>query len=700
MSSMMSSSVLSPDALYARLPEVYRKRDEEQGFPLKALMEILAEQAAIVRDEADRLYDNQFIETCDEWAAPYIGELVGYRYGPEIPGVSQRAAAANQIRLARRLGVALTLEQLATDTTRWPSRVVEFFRLLARPEHLAAPRPNEHYTLDIRNGRQCDALGSAFDTASYTMDTGRISQGEGRHHFRHVGLFLWRLRPYRQPLAPAFRVAARRYLFNPMGINTAMFNVPLTEPDINHIASEENLPVPLARRRISGAHLSAFYGRSFTLFFDGIEQTHDMIQICNLSDDGANWAHSPVDRISVDPELGRLFLPASMDEPDVVEISYHYGMCADVGGGDYSRAEGFIQGLSPLLTIAAGESIQPALDTLVSGGVAEISVSHVFTEPLAIAVDVDQTLSLRSADGHRAFINLDGDDMTVVGGEEAEVVIDGLTLYGGRLVLPDDGNNALRRLVLRNVTLVPGIHLSMDGEPQQPTTPSLVVEIPNVTVEIERSILGAIHCVEGASVTVKDSMIDATSRTNVAFSALGELSHGGALTLCETTVIGKVAAKYFPLISNSLLDAELDEVDDWDAPVWAQQRQTGCARYSYIPPHSRVPRQHHCQPQFASAKAIEGAELRNPTLSDAERAHIVRGVRARLVPAFTALRYGNAAYGQVLLAAPEEIRRGADSGSEMGMYHHLYQPQREDALKFRLDEFLPIGLDLGLIYVT
>ncbi|MEI8610396.1 hypothetical protein P4S70_16005 [Enterovibrio sp. Hal110] len=61
-------------------------------------------------------------------------------------------------------------------------------------------------------------------------------------------------------------------LFNPMGINTVMFNVPLTEPDINHIASEENLPVPLARCRISGAHLSAFYGRSFTLLLDGIDK--------------------------------------------------------------------------------------------------------------------------------------------------------------------------------------------------------------------------------------------------------------------------------------------------------------------------------------------------------------------------------------------------------------------------------------------
>ncbi|WP_232312681.1 hypothetical protein [Enterovibrio coralii] len=82
-------SSLSPESLYQLLPEVYRRRDEEQGFPLKALMEILAEQAGVVKHDIDRLYDNQFIDTCDEWAAAYLGELVGYRFGPDIPGVSK-----------------------------------------------------------------------------------------------------------------------------------------------------------------------------------------------------------------------------------------------------------------------------------------------------------------------------------------------------------------------------------------------------------------------------------------------------------------------------------------------------------------------------------------------------------------------------------------------------------------------------------
>ena len=46
----------------------------------------------------------------------------------------------------------------------------------------------------------------------------------------------------------------------------------------------------------------------------------------------------------------------------------------------------------------------------------------------------------------------------------------------------------------------------------------------------------------------------------------------------------------------------------------------------------------------------------------------------------------------------EEIRRGAEDGSEMGAFHDLFQPQREDNLRARLDEYTPAGSDAGLIF--
>jgi len=36
----------------------------------------------------------------------------------------------------------------------------------------------------------------------------------------------------------------------------------------------------------------------------------------------------------------------------------------------------------------------------------------------------------------------------------------------------------------------------------------------------------------------------------------------------------------------------------------------------------------------------------------------------------------------------------------MGVYHSLFAPQRESDLKIRLQEYLPVGLEFGLIYQT
>ena len=61
------------------LPAVYRLRDAEQGEPLRALLALFAQQFAALEENLEQLYDDQFIETCADWVAPYIGDLIGYR---------------------------------------------------------------------------------------------------------------------------------------------------------------------------------------------------------------------------------------------------------------------------------------------------------------------------------------------------------------------------------------------------------------------------------------------------------------------------------------------------------------------------------------------------------------------------------------------------------------------------------------------
>ena len=91
---------MSVDAsLFELLPAVHRLRDAAIAGtipathgPLEALLEALAEQVAVLDESIEQLYDDQFIETCAPWVAPYIGDLIGYRPLHGLaPGAGSRA---------------------------------------------------------------------------------------------------------------------------------------------------------------------------------------------------------------------------------------------------------------------------------------------------------------------------------------------------------------------------------------------------------------------------------------------------------------------------------------------------------------------------------------------------------------------------------------------------------------------------------
>ena len=88
--------------------------------------------------------------------------------------------------------------------------------------------------------------------------------------------------------------------------------------------------------------------------------------------------------------------------------------------------------------------------------------------------------------------------------------------------------------------------------------------------------------------------------------------------------------------------------DPWPAPVWAERRQVGCIRFSFVPPGSRTPRRFHCAGDDPAQR-----------------------------PFHTSLRYGDPGYMQLRRSTHDAIRTGASDESEMGVTHELYAPQRE-----------------------
>ena len=154
---------LSAERLYNLLPAIYRVRDEQQGKPLHALVSLIAREIEAIEENIDQLYDDLFIETCDTWVPPYIGDLIGYRplhYGVGTKAIrSARAEVANTIGYRRRKGTAAMLEQLARDVTDWPARAVEFFEQLATTQYMNHIRLHAPATADLRSvGRASSRL--------------------------------------------------------------------------------------------------------------------------------------------------------------------------------------------------------------------------------------------------------------------------------------------------------------------------------------------------------------------------------------------------------------------------------------------------------------------------------------------------------------------------------------------------------------
>jgi hypothetical protein len=705
--------------LYELLPAIYRIRDVEQDNALRELLSVVAEQVALLEENLDQLYDDQFIETCAEWVVPYIGDLIGYRalHG-DVPAVrTPRSEVANTIRYRRGKGTAVALEQVARDVSSWPAHAVEFFQLLSTTQYMNHLRLDKPYTPDLRRWEPLERLGTPFDTIGHTINVRRIGTAKGLYNIPNIGIFLWRLQAYRLRRSPAVAVDPLRFLFSPLGNNTPLVTSPETR--IRHLAAPLNVPLPISRRvldqdlRRSAADgtPSAYYGgdQSFLIEADGAVVPSANIQACNLSDSAGAWAHQPTTFIAVDPVLGRIAFPSGSAPPQTVNVTFHYGFSADIGGGFYDRDDTFtrLQPNQALVKVPDDHAnIQDALDALPSaGGIVEITDSGRYTEALAISVGAHASVELRAKNECRPTLVL-LQEMLISGAAAAEVTLNGLLIAldaaapsGAPGISVPAGNNALHRLSVRHCTIVPGLCLDIENRPQRPDQVSITVEADEVTVELDHSIVGSVRIQAASVFTAKDSIIDATATLGVAYAAADGRSAGGPLTLDACTVIGRIHTKTMNLVSNSILLAELDAADkEWKAPVWSARKQEGCVRFSYLPRGSLVPRRYRCQPDLEITAAIERRK-KAAQVTASERAAIAAEVEASLVPAFTTLRYGLAAYAQLTQSCSLQIRTGADDESEMGAFHALYQPQREANVALRLDEYLRFGLEAGIFLI-
>lgn len=544
------------------------------------------------------------------------------------------------------------------------------------------------------------------------------------------------------------------YTVHPVGLNAPLFNPPLPERTFT-LAEPVNVPEPL-RRRVLYEELEAlrqanvkqqdvqlvhFKETPHTLTSDRVRSrvfdifvndsptpiSPEELLICNLEE----WRRPPAVKVyqnhttepptsvelpiqaAVDPLLGRIAFPEN-GVPELVKVRYTYGFSADVGGGPYNRSDS----VSPLLerpvtwqlgvSRTAEATDSDLVDTLSAAisewnqqpvgsfGVITILDSQTYEEEtfLTIAIPASSQLLIVAANWPRVetsdsptpqrqlgdlapdFLrpHLQG-HLTVVGtapdghDNPGKLILNGLLIEGSLTVQ----SGHLNQLQLDHCTLTPA---TVTG----PVSESLVIQADNplLTVRLDHAITGPVSIAETIEeLQIITSLVDGGE--DAAILATNTPTDIQTSTLFGTTEVRSLEA------SNSI----------FTNTVTVQRRQVGCVRFSSLPLASQAPRRYRCQPNLALSDLAK--TLNVTIIDDPEKREQVERQRS---PHFTSRRYGHPAYGQLSQRCAVDIRQGADDESEMGVFHDLYQPQRETNLRVRLNEYLRFSLGAGIFYST
>ena len=211
-----------------------------------------------------------------------------------------------------------------------------------------------------------------------------------------------------------------------------------------------------------------------------------------------------------------------------------------------------------------------------------------------------------------------------------------------------------QRVEIRFATLDPG-GLRADGVRLPPLR--LLVRARVRRLVIRRSIVGPVHVVREnpddpsmvEELLICESVVDARETAD----RLAVSSNFGTVVIEGSTIFGDVRADVLRA-SDTIVDGRVRVVNN----------QAGCFRFSASEPGAGV----RLPPRYRDLLA---------PISEA---------------AFNSTRFGDPQYAQLSVVAPPQLARGAENGSEMGVFSHLLAPIRLSSVRAKVGEFGPVGM--------
>jgi hypothetical protein len=534
--------------LWALLPELYHAQDSDsfdRNGPLRELVNRIGAQAAILRRSLDRLWDDQSIETCDDWIIPYIGDLLATNLVPVLPAREQRLDVAKTIYYRRRKGTLAVLEEITANITGWDVKLVEFFRRLGRTRHLLDPPIGLPVTAgdpidqlrqaegligprtlsgaggfaDLRDAYGASRSRTAFDEFSHTADF-RAGRGVvGWHDIPHLGVFLWRLISFGGPrTTPVFMPDNPDcFTFDPTGRDIPLFaRIARAANGLaqNWVSPDEwQLPGPISQP-LYDSDTKTNLGHRIPPF--------DLYP-ASLAVYDATDTLMPAHNLDVLAPIGRARVNASLPLSVATVVSY-FGFASEIGAGPYDRR---VLGAAPPATPAPITTLPIGVPISVPPPVGTIRINDSLTrDTVPDAIDFS-TLTIQAGIRQRPLIRLGAPlpsppsppapspvEWVLQGASSADLVLDGLFVSGGDIVLRGDFNS----VTVNCCTLDPGsigtapelYAFSIDHRPLVPGR--IWIEATIATLSVTRSITGPIRTREKGTVEtlrISDSILQA-----------------------------------------------------------------------------------------------------------------------------------------------------------------------------------------------
>ncbi|MBV6425971.1 MAG: hypothetical protein KIPDCIKN_00462 [Haliscomenobacter sp.] len=753
------------EKLWEMIPEVYRHEDglAQQPGVLRAIVEVLAGQAAVLRRSQDRLWEDQFIELCSDWATPYIGDLLGTRLISALNERGRRVDVAKTIYYRRRKGTLRILEELISDITGWEGKVVENFRRLARARHGLDPHPAPlagrfSGTMpggwaDLRQPLACRMTGGPFDEFFHTPDVRRHKGQDGRYNIPKLAFHLYRLKAYPlKGITPYFNEAAGGFTFDPSGRDISLFIRRNRPPDWEEWQSALpwELPAPMSCRLLGHAR--------YRFSTEALESAIDKAGLANPAADALRrlrgWFFEGETRL-------RTAL-RSPNEPDLLQESFltvllRYALAADCGKQALLPNAGAVDQDGQLLPdhgslavvapeyggIATAEFISAAnlrdwtAHPDAKGIVADPERGRFLFPGQAI---VKATLLVNYHYGFSGTIGAGGYDRRYV-----EKLLPGkiIAKQEDTAILPEDiDNNGIAQLddsrtygpvaskmAVRNLALQaanrqrPYLRLETDWvlkafSGQDALHPQARLRLDGLWIgalsgPLTIRIQGSYQCVE-----IRHCTLDPGGPANCMWQAGDEPPgrhihpvslqiEGFVEKLCiSNSILGSLTTSDSGLVETaSIEDSIIQSIDDATPAVdlgSGMLEMRRCTVFGNLLAH-RLSASEVILTRQATVTDTQSGCFRFSAAPKSSR--LPRPYESFLFQQshahwFNSSRFGHPAYGQLSEAASEALRRGAENGSEMGAFSSLLNPVKLDGLKAKAQEYMPFGLIPLFIHET